>query len=71
MARTIELAPKWRDVVRWIMRVLEDRHVKESVKKPLREELIRLASEMDRINDRLDAEASRPRSLFNRKRRRR
>jgi hypothetical protein len=64
MARTIQLAPKWRDVVVWIMNVLEDPKAPERAKKPLREELLRLAREMDFINA-----GAKARSMFNRRRR--
>lgn len=48
--KTIKLAPKWADLVRYFIRILEDRSVKEAGKVAIRAELMRLAEFADRVN---------------------
>jgi hypothetical protein len=67
--RTIELAPKWEDLMRWMLEVLEDRKAPERSKKPIREELMRLAKFADECN--VERKAHSQTRLFDRNRRRR
>ena len=48
--RTIKLEPKWADLVRYFIRILEDRSVKEAGKVAIRAELMRLAEFADKVN---------------------
>lgn len=48
--KTIKLEPKWADLVRYFIRILEDRSVKEAGKVAIRAELMRLAEFADKVN---------------------
>lgn len=51
--KTINLEPKWSGLVRYFIRILEDRSVKEAAKVAIRAELMRLAEFADKVNAQL------------------
>jgi len=50
--QTIDMTPTWAGLLPTMLAILEDKSAPEAAKKPLREELMRLARAVDKQNER-------------------